>query len=137
VKYKGSNYLGEKMGNISRLSSACLQMTLLNNIWTHSLNCLPKLNLLNTWSTHPHSTRSKVFCWSKNILIPSSSSRSVYYITSCIRRLASLILRPLTTNSFLLVNDTFDKKELTPSQYKGVLTLLHKSGEREDIRNCK
>ena len=29
---------------------------------------------------------------------------------------------------FLLVNDTFDKKELTPSQYKGVLTLLHKSG---------
>jgi hypothetical protein len=30
---------------------------------------------------------------------------------------------------FLLVNDTFEKKELTPSQYKGVLTLLHKSGE--------
>jgi hypothetical protein len=29
-------------------------------------------------------------------IIPSSSSRSVYYITSCIRRLASLILRPLT-----------------------------------------
>ena len=28
VKYKGSNYLGEKMGNISRLSSACLKMTL-------------------------------------------------------------------------------------------------------------
>jgi hypothetical protein len=28
---------------------------------------------------------------------------------------------------FLLVNDTFEKKELTPSQYKGVLTLLHKS----------
>jgi hypothetical protein len=25
---KGSNYLSEKMGNISRLSSACLQMTL-------------------------------------------------------------------------------------------------------------
>jgi hypothetical protein len=24
---------------------------------------------------------------------------------------------------FLLVNDTFEKKELTPSQYKGVLTL--------------
>ena len=38
---------------------------------------------------------------------------------------------------FLLVNDTFDKKELTPSQYKGVLTLLHKSGEREDIRNWR
>jgi hypothetical protein len=36
---------------------------------------------------------------------------------------------------FLLVNDIFDKKELTPSQYKEVLTLLHKSGEREDIRN--
>jgi hypothetical protein len=33
---------------------------------------------------------------SKNIMIPSSSSRSVYYITSCIRRLASLILRPFT-----------------------------------------
>ena len=31
----------------------------------------------------------------------------------------------------------FDKKELTPSQYKGVLTLLHKSGEREDIRNWR
>jgi hypothetical protein len=31
---------------------------------------------------------------------------------------------------FLLVNDTFEKKELTPSQYKGVITLLHKSGER-------
>ena len=29
------------------------------------------------------------------------------------------------------------KKELTPSQYKGVLTLLHKSGEREDIRNWR
>jgi hypothetical protein len=28
VKYKGSNYVGGKMGNISRLSSACLQMTL-------------------------------------------------------------------------------------------------------------
>jgi hypothetical protein len=38
---------------------------------------------------------------------------------------------------FLLVNDTFEKKELTPSQYKGVLTLLHKSGEREDIRNWR
>ena len=38
---------------------------------------------------------------------------------------------------FLLVNDTFDKKELTPSQYKGVLTLLHKSMEREDIRNWR
>jgi hypothetical protein len=38
---------------------------------------------------------------------------------------------------FLLVNDTFDKKELTPSQYKVVLTLLHKSGEREDIRNWR
>jgi hypothetical protein len=29
------------------------------------------------------------------------------------------------------------KKELTPSQYKGVLTLLYKSGEREDIRNWR
>ena len=38
---------------------------------------------------------------------------------------------------FLLVNDTFDKKELTPSQYKGVLTLLHKSGEREDMQNWR
>jgi hypothetical protein len=38
---------------------------------------------------------------------------------------------------FLLVNDTFEEKELTPSQYKGVLTLLHKSGEREDIRNWR
>jgi hypothetical protein len=34
----------------------------------------------------------------------------------------------------LLVNDTFDKKELIPSQYKGVHTLLHTSREREDIR---
>jgi hypothetical protein len=31
VKYKGSNYLGEKMGNISRLSSACLNDTKLFN----------------------------------------------------------------------------------------------------------
>jgi hypothetical protein len=61
----------------------------LNNIWTHSLNFSPKLNLLNTWSTHPHSTQSKAFCWSKNIMIPSSSSRSVYSIISCIRRFAS------------------------------------------------
>ena len=38
---------------------------------------------------------------------------------------------------FLLVNDTFDKKELTPSQYKGVLTLLYTSGEQEDIRNWR
>jgi hypothetical protein len=38
---------------------------------------------------------------------------------------------------FLLVKDTFDKKELTASQYKGVLTLLHKNGEREDIRNWR
>jgi hypothetical protein len=38
---------------------------------------------------------------------------------------------------FLLVNDTFEEKELTPSQYKGVLTLLNKSGEREDIRNWR
>ena len=38
---------------------------------------------------------------------------------------------------FLLVNDTFDKKELIPSQYKGVLTLLHTSREREDIRNWR
>ena len=28
MKYKRSNYLGEKMGNISRLNAACLQMTL-------------------------------------------------------------------------------------------------------------
>ena len=66
------------------------------HIWTHSLNCSPKLNLLNTWSTHSHSTRSKAFCWSKHIMIPSSSSRSVYSIMSCIRRLAALILRPFT-----------------------------------------
>ena len=39
--------------------------------------------------------------------------------------------------SFLLVNDTFDKKELTPSQYKGFLTLLHKGREQEDIRNWR
>ena len=38
---------------------------------------------------------------------------------------------------FLLVNDAFDKKELIPSQYKGVLTLLHTSREREDIRNWR
>jgi hypothetical protein len=38
---------------------------------------------------------------------------------------------------FLLVNNTFEKKELSPSQYKGVLTLLHKRGEREDIRNWR
>ena len=39
---------------------------------------------------------------------------------------------------FLLVKDTFErKKELIPSQYKGVLTLLHKSGERKDIRNWR
>ena len=37
----------------------------------------------------------------------------------------------------MLVKDTFDEKELTPSQYKEVLTLLHKSGEWEDIRNWR
>jgi hypothetical protein len=77
VKYKESNYLGGKMGNISRLSSA-----------------------LNTWSTHPHSSRLKAFCWSKNIMIPSSSSRSVYSITSCIRRLACRNIFRLCRNDY-------------------------------------
>ena len=30
-----------------------------------------------------------------------------------------------TTFKIVLVKDTFDEKELTPSQYKEVLTLLH------------
>ena len=37
----------------------------------------------------------------------------------------------------LPIKDTFDKKELTTWQYKSVLTLLHKSGEWEDIRNWR
>ena len=37
----------------------------------------------------------------------------------------------------MLVKDTFDEKELTPSQYKEVLTLLHKNGEWEAIWNWR
>jgi hypothetical protein len=37
----------------------------------------------------------------------------------------------------MLVKDSFDKKELTPSQYKGVLVLVHTSGELEHIRNWR
>jgi hypothetical protein len=77
---------------------------------THSLNFSPKLNLLNTWSTHHHSTRSKAFCWSKNIMIPSSSSRSVYSITwlssACLQMTLSYLIKMMNLSKKKRVSST-------------------------------
>jgi hypothetical protein len=70
----------------------------LTYIWIHPLSFPPKLNVFNTKSTHPHSTLSNAFCWSKKTIMPSSFSSSAYLwclVSFCLLHLCSDPLQTL------------------------------------------